>query len=118
MPVHKRNKLVSDKRNPNTDPNQAMVYQIRLEGHLDQTWCHWLGSMTLTLEDLVLEDNGDTVLSCIVAHQSALYGLLKKSARLRTTPYLGHSRQLCSGNHAKFQSIAYQPIARDLHFIH
>jgi hypothetical protein len=34
--------------------------------------------MTLTLEDLKLEDNGDTVLSCTVADQSALYGLLKK----------------------------------------
>lgn len=69
---------MSNKRNSNTDLNQAMVYQIRLEGHLDQTWTHWLGSMTLTLDDLMLEDNGDTVLSCTVADQSALYGLLKK----------------------------------------
>lgn len=50
-----------------------MVYQIRISGHLDQTWTDWLGSTTLTLED-----NGDTVLSCAVADQAALYGLLKK----------------------------------------
>jgi hypothetical protein len=73
MTIHKRNKLMSDKRNPNTDLDQAVVYQIRVKGHLDQSWKDWLERMTLTLED-----NGDTLLSCVVADQAALYGLLRK----------------------------------------
>jgi hypothetical protein len=53
--------------------DETMIYHIRLNGHLDQTWSDWLGSMTLTLED-----DGNTVLRCTVADQAALYGLLRK----------------------------------------
>jgi hypothetical protein len=52
---------------------EKIIYQIRVQGYLDQTWTGWLESTTLRLED-----NGDTVLSCAVADQAALYGLLKK----------------------------------------
>ncbi len=56
-----------------TDPNQPLVYQIRIKGHLDSQWADWFGNMTL-----VLEDNGEALLTGPVIDQAALHGLLKK----------------------------------------
>ncbi len=64
---------MSNKPNPKTDPSQAMVYQIRIQGHLSRQWTAWFESLTITLED-----NGDTLLTGPVADQAALHGLLKK----------------------------------------
>ena len=64
---------MSNKRNPKTDPSQAMVYQIRIEGHLGRQWTGWFGGLTITLEE-----NGDTLLTGPVVDQAALYGLLRK----------------------------------------
>jgi hypothetical protein len=50
-----------------------MLYQIRIKGHLGPQWTDWFGGPTITLED-----NGETLLTCSVADQAALYGLLKK----------------------------------------
>ncbi len=55
------------------EPNQSMVYQIRITGHLDSRWMDWFGGMTITLED-----NGDTFLTGMVIDQAALYGLLRQ----------------------------------------
>jgi hypothetical protein len=56
-----------------TDPDQAVVYEIRIKGHLGHQWADWFGGMMITLQD-----NGDTLLSGLVIDQSALHGLLKK----------------------------------------
>jgi hypothetical protein len=64
---------MSNKLNPRTDPNQAMVYQIRLKGHLGRQWTDWFGGLTITLEE-----NGDTLLTGPVADQAALHGLLRR----------------------------------------
>ena len=56
-----------------TDPIQPMVYQIRIEGHLDCQWTDWFSDLTITLEE-----NGDTLLTGPVIDQAALFGLLKK----------------------------------------
>jgi hypothetical protein len=56
-----------------TDPNQPMIYQIRIECCLDDQWADWFGGMTITLEE-----NGDTLLTGPIADQAALFGLLKK----------------------------------------
>jgi hypothetical protein len=64
---------MSDKRNPKTDLSQSMVYQIRIEGHLDRQWTNWFEGLIITLED-----NGDTLLTGPVVDQAALYGLLRK----------------------------------------
>ncbi len=53
--------------------DQPMVYQIRIEGHLGPHWTEWFGNVTITLED-----NGETLLTCLVVDQAALYGLLRK----------------------------------------
>ena len=59
--------------NPNTDPHQPVVYQIRIEGHLGRRWTDWFEGLAITLQD-----NGDTLLTGPVIDQSALHGLLKK----------------------------------------
>ena len=53
--------------------DQPMVYQIRVKGHLDRRWTEWFGDVSITLED-----NGETLLTCLVVDQAALYGLLRK----------------------------------------
>ena len=58
---------------PETDPHQPMIYQIRIKGHLGSQWTDWFGGLKITLED-----NGDTLLTGPVADQAALHGLLKK----------------------------------------
>jgi hypothetical protein len=57
----------------NSDANEPLIYQIRLQGHLDQQWADWFGGLTITLEA-----NGETVLTGPVADQAALHGLLRK----------------------------------------
>jgi hypothetical protein len=73
MTGHKRDKSMSDQRNPDADPNQPLIYQIRLKGHLGQQWAAWFGGLAVTLED-----NGDTLLEGPVVDQAALHGLLRK----------------------------------------
>ena len=55
------------------DLDQPMVYHIRIEGHLGPKWTAWFGHVSITLED-----NGDTLLTCLVVDQAALHGLLRK----------------------------------------
>lgn len=40
---------MSNKLNPNTDPNQPRVYQIRIEGHLGCQWKDWFQDVSLFL---------------------------------------------------------------------
>ena len=68
---------MSNKRRSKTDPNQVVVYQIRIEGHLGRQWAAWFGGQTT-----MLEDNGDTLLTSPVVDQAALYGLLRKVRNL------------------------------------
>jgi len=55
------------------DPSQPMIYQIRIEGHLDVQWTNWFSGLSVSLEE-----NGDTLLTGPVIDQSSLFGLLKK----------------------------------------
>jgi hypothetical protein len=47
--------------------------QIRIEGHLDESWSEWLDGFTL-----IHIDNGETILTGAVKDQAALYGLIAK----------------------------------------
>lgn len=49
------------------------IFEIRLQGHLDEGWASWFEGMTMTLTEA-----GETVLIGPVADQAALHGLLKK----------------------------------------
>ena len=73
MTGHNRDRVMSNKFNPKTDPSQAMVYQIRLEGHLGSQWTDWFEGLAITLRD-----NGETLLTGSVVDQAALHGLLRK----------------------------------------
>jgi hypothetical protein len=68
-----RDKVMSNKRKPKTDPGESMVYQIRLKGHLGRQWTNWFEGLAITLAD-----NGETLLTGPVLDQAALHGLLKK----------------------------------------
>jgi hypothetical protein len=56
-----------------SDPSQPQVYQIRIEGHLDDQWTDWFGGLTVTLEE-----NGDTLFTGPIVDQAMLHGLLRK----------------------------------------
>ncbi len=53
--------------------DESGLYEIRLKGHLNTRWADWFEGLTITLED-----QGDTLLTGLVADQAALHGLLKK----------------------------------------
>jgi hypothetical protein len=72
---------------PEPDPKQAVVYQIRIKGHLGHQWTDWFGGVSITLED-----NGNTVLTGPVVDQAALHGLLRKVRDLGM-PLLSVNRQ-------------------------
>ncbi len=73
MSVENRYGSMSNELDPRTDPNQPMIYQIRVKGHLGPQWTDWFEGLTITLED-----NGQTLLTCPIGDQAALYGLLRK----------------------------------------
>lgn len=50
---------------------ESQVYQIRVKGHLDNSWSEWFEDFSLTHEE-----DGTTVLTGPVADQPALHGLL------------------------------------------
>lgn len=64
---------MASKTEPEIEPAQPMVYQIRIKGHLGQQWTDWFEGLTITLED-----DGETLLTGPVVDQAALHGLLKK----------------------------------------
>jgi len=64
---------MSNELNHKLDPSQPILYQIRIKGHLDRQWTDWFGGLAI-----MLEENGDTLLTGLVIDQAALHGLLKK----------------------------------------
>ena len=51
----------------------GVIYEIRVESHLDRRWLEWFEGITLTHAD-----NGNTLLVGLMRDQAALYGLLMK----------------------------------------
>lgn len=49
------------------------LYEIRIAGHLSPQWMDWFDGLTI-----MLEEDGNTLLSGYVGDQAALHGLLKK----------------------------------------
>lgn len=64
---------MSNTLDPKTEPSDPMVYEIKIKGHLGDQWADWFGDVVITLGE-----NGETLLTCSVIDQSALYGLLRK----------------------------------------
>ena len=53
--------------------DEPAIYEIRLKGHLVDRWAGWFGDVSTQREE-----DGTTLLTCLVTDQAALYGLLKK----------------------------------------
>jgi hypothetical protein len=64
---------MSKELDPQLDPSQPTIYQIRLKSHLGSDWTDWFEGLAITLEE-----DGDTLLTGPVVDQAALHGLLKK----------------------------------------
>lgn len=62
------------------DRDEPRLYEIRIQGHLDNQWADWFEILTVKLED-----NGHTLLTGTVVDQSALHGLLRKVRDLGMT---------------------------------
>jgi hypothetical protein len=73
MPGEQQRNEISNNPQPEPDPNQPMVYQIRVKSHLAEDWTDWFEGLTITLEN-----TGYTLLTGPVVDQAALHGLLKK----------------------------------------
>lgn len=64
---------MSNESIPERDVDRPTVYQIRLKGHLNRKWMDWFEGLTI-----ILEEDGNTLLTGPVVDQAALHGLLKK----------------------------------------
>jgi len=53
--------------------DETGLYEIRIKGHLESRWVDRFDGLTITLEE-----DGNTLLSGLIADQAALHGLLKK----------------------------------------
>ena len=53
--------------------NAPVFYEIRVQGHLGNSWSSWFEGMTIRHEE-----NGETVLAGALADQAALHGVLNK----------------------------------------
>ena len=51
----------------------STIYEIRIEGHLGETWSEWFEGLTI-----VPLPNGETLLFGKVADQPALHGMLNR----------------------------------------
>ena len=57
-----------------------MVYQIRIDGHLDETWINWFSPLAVANEA-----NGEATLTGAVRDQAELHGLLDRVFDLNLT---------------------------------
>ena len=64
---------MSEKHASTQDHYEPGIYEIRLKGHLDNKWAEWFEGLTI-----MLEEDGNTLLTGPVVDQAALHGLLKK----------------------------------------
>ncbi len=64
---------MSNEPEPGRDADQPMVYQFRIQGHLNQQWMGWFEGLTITLQE-----DGNTLLRGPVIDQAALHGILKR----------------------------------------
>ena len=63
---------MSERHEHRAQYNQPALYDIRIQGHLDDRWAEWFDDMTLTREE-----NGVTLLTGPVIDQAMLHGFLK-----------------------------------------
>ena len=57
-------------------PDRPATYQIKVPGHLDESWSDWAGGMTITVQS-ESDESPITTLTGIV-DQAALHGVLRR----------------------------------------
>jgi hypothetical protein len=60
--------------------NEALLYQIRIQGHLDETWIGWFSPLVVTNQA-----NGESTLTGFIRDQAELHGLLDRIFDLNLT---------------------------------
>ena len=56
--------------------DRSVTYQIKVPGHLDESWSDWAGGMTVSVES---KDDGPPVtILTVTVDQAALQGLLRR----------------------------------------
>jgi hypothetical protein len=64
---------MSNESNSSHEKAEPLIYQIRVQGHLDRKWADWFSGLSITLLD-----NGETLFTGPVLDQAALHSLLRK----------------------------------------
>ena len=75
-----KNENDNDNRNTFSTGNHGKLYEIRVKGHLDDSWSDWLEGL-----EVKLFDNGEMILFGHIGDQAALLGVLNKLNRLNLT---------------------------------
>ena len=60
--------------------SEQLVYQIRINNHLDESWVDWFSQLVI-----VNESNGEATLTGVVRDQAELHGLLNRIFELNLT---------------------------------
>ncbi len=82
---------MDNSQNTKTNPQNknrasgSFVYEIKVQGHLDQVWSKWFEEMTLTLIQNGECGEACTLITGPVTDQPALHGLLTKIGNLNLT---------------------------------
>ena len=63
---------MSNEGNASHEKAEPLIYQIRVQGHLDRKWADWFAGLSITSLE-----NGETLLTGPVLDQAALPGLLR-----------------------------------------
>jgi hypothetical protein len=71
--ANKKNEKNKENASMNSIVAQGEFFEIRVKGHLDESWSDWLEGL-----EVKLFDNGEMILSGYIADQAALMGILNK----------------------------------------
>jgi hypothetical protein len=66
-----------DSQNSSGDYREPEIYEIRIQGHLQDKWAEWFYGLTLTRED-----DGSTTLYGPLPDQTALHSILQKISNM------------------------------------
>lgn len=69
-----------ENRSTQSKPSAGGFFEIHVKGQLNCNWSDWLEGL-----DIELLDNGEMILSGVIADQAALMGILDKLNRLNLT---------------------------------
>ena len=66
--------------NGTDEKSEALFYEIKIKGHLEEHWSDWLGGLEITQDG-----HGNSLLTGIVPDQAALHGILNQVRDLGLT---------------------------------